>query len=183
MRKFLVKLTLLLFIFGKCPVTAQTSMTDSQVMEYVKQAIQAGKDQSQIAIELAAKGVTQEQAKRVKENYLQQAAGGDSKDNTTNSILVSGDSRLRNSVSAGQNGLINGNSVSGNLLTDSGSYYLQNQEIQPYYNTEDQVFGRNIFNSENLSFEPNMNLATPQSYRLGPGMRLSLIFGVQARIR
>lgn len=169
MRKFLVKLTLLLFIFGKCPVTAQTSMTDSQVMEYVKQAIQAGKDQSQIAIELAAKGVTQEQAKRVKENYLQQAAGGDSKDNTTNSILVSGDSRLRNSVSAGQNGLINGNSVSGNLLTDSGSYYLQNQEIQPYYNTEDQVFGRNIFNSENLSFEPNMNLATPQSYRLGPG--------------
>lgn len=32
-----------------------------------------------------------------------------------------------------------------------------------------QVFGRNIFNNKKLSFEPNMNIATPQDYRLGPG--------------
>lgn len=32
-----------------------------------------------------------------------------------------------------------------------------------------QVFGRNIFNNRSLSFEPNMNIATPQDYRLGPG--------------
>ena len=32
-----------------------------------------------------------------------------------------------------------------------------------------QVFGRNIFNQENLSFEPNMNIATPADYLLGPG--------------
>lgn len=32
-----------------------------------------------------------------------------------------------------------------------------------------KVFGRNIFNNKNLSFEPNMNIATPQNYRLGPG--------------
>lgn len=32
-----------------------------------------------------------------------------------------------------------------------------------------KVFGRNIFNNRKLSFEPNMNIATPDDYRLGPG--------------
>ena len=34
---------------------------------------------------------------------------------------------------------------------------------------EDQVFGRNIFNTRNLTFEPSINIATPPNYRLGPG--------------
>lgn len=32
-----------------------------------------------------------------------------------------------------------------------------------------KVFGRDIFNNKELSFEPNMNIATPENYRLGPG--------------
>ncbi|MCA4611381.1 SLBB domain-containing protein, partial [Bacteroides xylanisolvens] len=32
-----------------------------------------------------------------------------------------------------------------------------------------QVFGRNIFNTRNLTFEPSVNIATPLNYRLGPG--------------
>lgn len=32
-----------------------------------------------------------------------------------------------------------------------------------------KIFGHNIFNNRKLSFEPNMNIATPQDYRLGPG--------------
>ncbi|MDO4161270.1 MAG: SLBB domain-containing protein [Prevotellaceae bacterium] len=31
------------------------------------------------------------------------------------------------------------------------------------------VFGRDIFNNKDLTFEPAMNIATPQNYRLGPG--------------
>ena len=34
---------------------------------------------------------------------------------------------------------------------------------------KNKVFGRDIFNNKDLSFEPNMNIATPQDYRLGPG--------------
>ena len=34
---------------------------------------------------------------------------------------------------------------------------------------EKKVFGRDIFNNKELTFEPNMNIATPQNYRLGPG--------------
>ena len=32
-----------------------------------------------------------------------------------------------------------------------------------------QIFGHNIFENENLTFEPNVNVATPVNYRLGPG--------------
>lgn len=32
-----------------------------------------------------------------------------------------------------------------------------------------KVFGRDIFNNKELTFEPNMNIATPQNYKLGPG--------------
>ena len=31
------------------------------------------------------------------------------------------------------------------------------------------VFGRDIFNKKALSFEPNMNIATPTNYVVGPG--------------
>ena len=51
-------------------------------------------------------------------------------------------------------------------------------EYDDYYDEENEkgkkkqkieVFGRNIFNNKSLSFEPNMNIATPQDYRLGAG--------------
>ena len=32
-----------------------------------------------------------------------------------------------------------------------------------------QIFGHNLFQNRNLSFEPSVNLATPANYRLGPG--------------
>ena len=35
--------------------------------------------------------------------------------------------------------------------------------------TEKQVFGREIFNNRLLTFEPNLNIATPDNYVLGPG--------------
>ena len=40
--------------------------------------------------------------------------------------------------------------------------------LEPFTNRK-KVFGRDIFNNKELSFEPNMNIATPQNYRLGPG--------------
>ena len=40
------------------------------------------------------------------------------------------------------------------------------------------VFGRDIFNKKNLSFEPAMNVSTPQSYVVGPGDKVNLdIYG------
>ena len=32
-----------------------------------------------------------------------------------------------------------------------------------------KIFGHDMFNNKKLTFEPNMNIATPENYRLGPG--------------
>ena len=37
-----------------------------------------------------------------------------------------------------------------------------------------KIFGFELFNTEELSFEPSMNLATPQNYQVGPGDELSV---------
>ena len=57
------------------------------------------------------------------------------------------------------------------FLPDSMGYYTNDYE-QFDEDEEDgkiKVFGRNIFNNKRLTFEPNMNIATPDDYRLGPG--------------
>ena len=46
------------------PLSAQ--MTDEQVVDYVKSAAESGKSESTISKELLAKGVTMEQAERIK---------------------------------------------------------------------------------------------------------------------
>lgn len=46
-------------------------------------------------------------------------------------------------------------------------------------NNELKVFGANIFENENLSFEPNLNIATPQGYVVGVGDQIVVdIYGV-----
>lgn len=40
--------------------------------------------------------------------------------------------------------------------------------------TKDPLFGYDFFNNQNISFTPNMNLATPTNYELGPGDEISI---------
>ena len=122
-------------------------MSDSQVLEYVKEGIKQGKEQKQLASELARKGVTQEQAMRVKQLYEQQ--------NNVNASNATGtdvnESRLREEMKEN--------------TSDMLEAHPSTQDIA----RSNQVFGRNIFNTRNLTFEPSVNVATPLNYRLGPG--------------
>ena len=135
---------LLLGVFS--PLMAQ-NMSDSQVLEYVKDGIRQGKEQKQLASELARKGVTKEQATRVKQLYERQ--------NNVNASNATGtdvnESRLREEMKENTS----------DMLED----YPSTQDLE----RSNQVFGRNIFNTRNLTFEPSVNLATPSNYRLGPG--------------
>jgi len=62
------------------------------------------------------------------------------------------------------------------FMLDSMDTY-DRQVIQKYLRKKEEyegksgkkVFGRDIFNKEELSFEPNMNIATPENYLLGAG--------------
>ena len=145
MQKLMGALILLLML-GAAPVAAQ-NMSDSQVLEYVKEGIRQGKEQKQLASELARKGVTKEQAMRVKQLYEQQ--------NNVNASNATGtdvnESRLREEMKENTS----------DMLEDHPS----TQDLE----RSNQVFGRNIFNTRNLTFEPSVNIATPLNYRLGPG--------------
>lgn len=59
------------------------------------------------------------------------------------------------------------------MLDDWMADTLTLEETNPRWEGLDtdgrKVFGRDIFNAERLSFEPNMNIATPANYRLGAG--------------
>lgn len=70
----------------------------------------------------------------------------------------------------------------GNIVYDNNTIlYLQEEEEKK----EEKVFGRDIFNTKNLTFEPSVNLATPVDYHLGPGDEVIIdIWGTnQATIR
>ncbi|BCA50754.1 capsule polysaccharide transporter [Bacteroides thetaiotaomicron] len=123
------------------------SMSDSQVLEYVKDGIRQGKEQKQLASELARKGVTKEQAMRVKQLYEQQNNVNTSKSTGTDI----NESRLREETKENTSDMLDDHPTTQDLARG------------------DQVFGRNIFNTRNLTFEPSVNLATPANYRLGPG--------------
>lgn len=145
--KRLLIVTLFLAACVASEVSAQMKMTDQQVIEYVKQATQEGKEQKQIAAELARRGVTREQAERIKKQYEQQTG--------TDSANMQGtelnEARLREETQ------------------DETTALTDNQPTTKELAQEDQVFGRNIFNTRNLTFEPNNNMATPPNYQLGPG--------------
>lgn len=147
MKKLYLSLTLFMCLAAAVPATAQSSMTDQQVIEYAKAAVEAGKDQTQIAKELAARGVTRAQVERIRASYSQHSPGGATGSNTETS-----GSRLRRPT----NDSVSLDRIS---LPDQGITLPRSE----------QVFGRNIFNTRNLTFEPSENLATPPNYRLGPG--------------
>ncbi len=59
---------------------------------------------------------------------------------------------------------------------------LLRRDLEAFYAPKRKVFGRDIFNNEYLSFEPNMNIATPEDYILGPGDLVYIdIYGASQR--
>ena len=56
------------------------SMTDDQVIQYVKQAQAEGKSQNQMAIELKTKGVNIQQVERIKKKYEASQGGASVKE-------------------------------------------------------------------------------------------------------
>lgn len=142
----LFSILLLFLMLGSGSLMAQ-SMSDSQVLEYVKDGIRQGKEQKQMASELARRGVTKEQGMRVKQLYEQQNNVNTSKSTGTDV----NESRLREE------------------MKENTSDMLEDNPTVQDLSREDRVFGRNIFNTRNLTFEPSVNLATPANYHLGPG--------------
>lgn len=128
-------------------------MSDSQVIQYFKNGKESGKTDKQLATELSSKGVTREQAERIKRNY--DANQG----KETNPVNQSVNGQLRERKHNPAQDLTNG---SLDVLASEFRDSIANADTL-------RVFGKNIFRNKNLTFEPNNNIATPDNYKLGPG--------------
>lgn len=197
-----MKKYIILFLFAlllPCYATAQSSMTDEQILKFVMKENAEGTSQAQIVTKLMQKGVTIEQIRRVKDKYERQAK------NKGLGTVSSKDTEEDNGRQRKNNG--KKGSSKNNDDEESPQYRLKDTRekkkskskevvydetnedwlmMQDELNTfipdttamlekllaekrKKKVFGRDIFNNKDLTFEPNMNIATPQNYILGPG--------------
>lgn len=196
MRKYIISLLLLACLTAET-VCAQSSMTDTQIMEFVVKEHEAGTSQAQIVTKLMQRGVTIDQIRRVKSKYERQMNGDGL---GVKDITTSGKTNDRMRKNNGKK-KEDANTVSKYRRTDgtqdskatdatNPNYQLMQRELSSFMpdsteiydreylemmagKNEDKnkrkVFGRDIFNNKDLTFEPSMNIATPQNYRLGPG--------------
>lgn len=151
---------LTLFIIMTCiaAITAFAQrMTDAQVVDYVKQRNAAGASQTTIATELLEHGATREQLLRIKQAYegrMDADAQGTAKSTDIDR------SRINNGETTQYEAV--------ELFGNAASQYAASN-AQPDENPKSRIFGHDIFRSKMLSFEPNMTIAVPSSYVLGPG--------------
>lgn len=150
---------LLLGMFPAASIYGQ-SMTDEQVIESVKSQKASGASESDIASGLLRQGATMSQIQRMRAEYASQinkAGYGPAVD-----AAIDDASRMRSENTGGAVSSVA--SADGNLLP---------ADLPPALAPNGQeVFGRDIFNNKLLTFEPQMNIATPMDYVLGPGDQL-----------
>lgn len=167
MKKQFARVVLWLFLLGGPAVYAQSGMTDGQVIEYAQQALQQGKDQQTIAMELLSKGASQEQLLRLKSQYSGAATSGSSSQAGAGGAVQDTGTRARKMTVA--NATDGEAALEGANTDEMKETMKKRQELKVSTAGENDVFGRNIFNIDKLTFQPNLNMATPENYRLGPG--------------
>lgn len=185
----IMKIRSLIFAFALAmmPVVALADMTDSQILEYIAKEQAKGTDQNEIAQQLMKKGVSVKQLQRVKEKYGKAGSSNNksksargteivsrTRGNNNNSTMqqtpapVNGMGRVKGLP--GRNGRFD--EQDGNFMQMQGMIGEMNPDSTMMYVMPEEgpkVFGRDIFRNEMISFEPNMNIATPSNYVLGAG--------------
>ena len=130
-------------------VPAGAQMSDDAVISYVKSGMASGRSQTDMAKELAARGVTKAQAERIKAKYEEEQAS------QNEASRVAGVQEYQRRVNDGA------------LESTAGDIDAVSTELGE--NGAKRVYGRDIFTSRNLTFAPSSNLPTPSNYVLGPG--------------
>ena len=161
-------------------VTAQT-VSDDQVVKIIMTEKERGADETEIARKLLQQGATPAQIRRIKEKYEQEQAGLGAVD-----LIGKGEknNRLRNVKSKEENFVVSKEDKADAPKLQKDKIKETQKEMQKnmafldldsvvYYNNllkkKTEVFGRNLFNNELLTFEPAMNIPAPADYVLGAG--------------
>jgi len=181
----------MLFILSAVLSHAQ-GMSDAQVMRYIQREVKAGTSQSQIAVKLMQRGVDMKQLQRVRQQVTASQGTSSSKTATASGGSVDGSSRLRrsngsvmvdaqgNPLYSQTNGFAMGAAGEIEDIASRPNVYLPDS-MSTMVNGK-HVFGRDIFNRRMLTFEPNMNIATPANYVVGAGDRVIIdVYGASQK--
>ncbi len=205
------KIIILLLLALPLQMLAQSSMTDSQVASYIQQEMKRGTSQAQIVTHLMQNGVDISQIRRVKKAYERAkndtglgdvtAARNQSRLRQANGAGKQGTGdRLATREANSQRSATTSQRVAGDpswqeqydeedadfkKYQENVAAFAENDDAQDSDNVKankKKVFGRDIFSNKNLSFEPLMNIATPQNYVLGAGDQVSVdIYGASQK--
>ena len=157
-------------------------MTDSQVAQFIQREMKAGTNQSQIVTKLVQRGVKVDQIRRVKAQYekQQRQVASDATTGSSNDKTI----RLRQSSNAEQTSqeILPMETVGDAPLSEMDRALAVQDSLNVSLQNTKKVFGRDIFNNRALSFEPAMNIATPQNYLVGPGDQIIVdVYGASQR--
>jgi len=160
---------LLVLLLVPLATLAQSSMSDSQIMEFIQKETKAGTSRSQIVTKLVQRGVSIDQIRRIRNQYENQLRSH-GLSGAADEAVAEVSSRMRANNSDLSEEVTSSKSGSSSELTDEADLELAKMGHDPGSSADGKaIFGHDIFNNKLLSFEPNMNIATPQDYVLGPG--------------
>lgn len=197
------KLIICIMLTALCPlgIEAQSSMTDSQVAEFVQREVSRGTSRAQIVTKLMQNGIDISQMRRVERKYKQQMneeGMGTATPNPQNKTRLrsnNGNIKKFDKQATERETMQRSNTTSHRIQNTPQWQHEYNEYDEDFVRMEEalgemapidsldmlkqileqrkldrkKVFGRDIFNNKDLTFEPAMNIATPQNYRLGPG--------------
>ena len=184
MKKFLLATAMCLVT----TLSIHAQMSDQQVIEFIAREQKAGTSQSKIVTKLMQKGVKIEQIRRLRNQYSKQlnkagkSAQADAAVNEMSSRMRQNQSNKN--VQATVTAKADEENETQKVATDEYEKIQDNVNTQRQEEAEKKktVFGHDIFNNRLLTFEPNMNIATPQNYVLGPGDQLIIdIYGASQK--
>ena len=167
-------LSLMFFIALACPhASGQSAMTDEQVRDYAITLNSRGLSRQQIYMELQKQGVSTAQLQRIYNKYRTQietgGSSGSGKTATVTSRMRSANGETREELQTDMGRIIYPQSQ----LAAEDSAVSVGQET-PEAVKPRRIFGHDVFNNKNLTFQSSMNLATPQNYVLGPGDEVNI---------
>lgn len=140
-------------------------MTDEEIAEYIMTEQQKGRNDKEIIMSLLKKGVSRQQLMQIREQYLHNARSNKAKNIKNKFNETENDfTRTRDKLSITEDLGYFQDSLD-IVIPDSVSF----DELQREMEQKPKIFGHNIFKDKTLNFEPNMNIATPDDYKLGPG--------------
>lgn len=157
-------------LFTSAIAWGQSSMTDDQIVDYVIEQNTKGVSRQHIVTQLIQRGVTIDQIHRIQRKHQKQVnnetlGAADISAGTRevkNRMRVSNSEKRKNLIKESKDSVEMSKALEF-MIPDSVEYVVEEKTPKRV------IFGHDVFNNKNLTFESSMNLATPQNYQLGPG--------------